>query len=503
MPPKVLLVGFDGLRPDLITPEVMPNLAAFAASGVTFTNHRSVFPSETRVNLTSLSTGSWPESHGIVANKYVDPGLPEFPIFDTSRADHIERGDAVYNGRLVGSTSLGEALDRAGRTIAVIATGSQGSARLKSHKTLGDPHVSISCGAPETSRPYAVARTFMKAVGEPPPGDAPASALARYATDLFLSQVFPKVRPDVTMLWYVEPDTSFHYLGLGASEATLRAVDLQFGRLLDWWQDHPDVQIIAMSDHGHVVQEWSMDVPSALGGLGLRTAARFQDDADIIVLPGHVTRIWLRREKRALAPLVAHALMQAPWCGPIFAKQSEFADGTLPQTLVRADHPRSPDFYCVRYADSVVGRSGLRGRAYFVQGDGLPDGAGNHGGLQREEITSFAAMGGSRFRTRCRSVLPSGIVDIAPTILHLLGVPKPSSMTGRPLHEGLGDHDIATGEIEREEFSANFNGYRQVLHRMRVNGKVYLDHAERTEIDPPLPMQPSGQGNGERPRSGP
>lgn len=502
MPPKILLVGFDGLRPDLITPGVMPNLAAFAAAGVTFANHRSVFPSETRVNLTSLSTGSWPESHGIVANKYVDPGLPEFPVFDTSRADHIERGDAVYNGGLVGSTSLGEALDRAGRTIAVIATGSQGSARLKSHKTLGDPHVSISCGAPETSRPYAVARALMEAVGEPPSGDAPACALARYATDLFLSQVFPQLRPDVTMLWYVEPDTSFHYLGLGASEATLRTVDLQFGRLLDWWRDHPDVQIIAMSDHGHVAQEWSMDVPAALGGLGLRTAAGFQGDADIIVLPGHVTRIWLGQEKRALAPLVAHTLMRMPWCGPIFAKQPDLAEGTLPQTLVRAHHPRAPDLYCVRYADSIVGRSGLRGRAYFVQGDGLPDGAGNHGGLQREEITSFAAMGGSHFRAGVRSALPSGIVDIAPTILRLLGLPQPASMTGRPLDEGLDGPDVAAGDIEREEFRAGFNGYNQVLHRTRVNGKVYLDHAERIEIDPPVTRSSRSEA-GEGPRSRP
>ncbi len=39
---KVLVVVFDGLQPAQVTVGLMPNLAAFAASGVTFANHHAV-----------------------------------------------------------------------------------------------------------------------------------------------------------------------------------------------------------------------------------------------------------------------------------------------------------------------------------------------------------------------------------------------------------------------------------------------------------------------------
>ncbi|MBC7818845.1 MAG: alkaline phosphatase family protein, partial [Planctomycetaceae bacterium] len=45
-----LLLVLDGLRPDYVTKDVMPNLYALAQRGVTFTNHHSVYPTVTRVN---------------------------------------------------------------------------------------------------------------------------------------------------------------------------------------------------------------------------------------------------------------------------------------------------------------------------------------------------------------------------------------------------------------------------------------------------------------------
>jgi predicted AlkP superfamily phosphohydrolase/phosphomutase len=54
---KFLLVAFDGLRPDMITPDLMPNLFEFSSQAAVFENHRCVFPSETYVNTTSLVTG--------------------------------------------------------------------------------------------------------------------------------------------------------------------------------------------------------------------------------------------------------------------------------------------------------------------------------------------------------------------------------------------------------------------------------------------------------------
>ena len=45
-----LVIVVDGLRPDYVTPEVMPRLSGLGRRGIVFTAHHSVFPTVTRVN---------------------------------------------------------------------------------------------------------------------------------------------------------------------------------------------------------------------------------------------------------------------------------------------------------------------------------------------------------------------------------------------------------------------------------------------------------------------
>src|SRR5262245_14600817 len=55
-----LVFVMDGLRPDSITAADTPNLHRLRTEGVWFENSHSVFPTVTRVNSTSLATGSYP-----------------------------------------------------------------------------------------------------------------------------------------------------------------------------------------------------------------------------------------------------------------------------------------------------------------------------------------------------------------------------------------------------------------------------------------------------------
>ena len=57
---RVVIVVWDGLRPDLVSPEVTPTLAAMAEGGTGIRNSYCAYPSETRVNATSLATGCYP-----------------------------------------------------------------------------------------------------------------------------------------------------------------------------------------------------------------------------------------------------------------------------------------------------------------------------------------------------------------------------------------------------------------------------------------------------------
>ena len=62
---SVVIVVFDGLQPSQVNPELMPNLSALAASGVTFTNHYPVFLPMTRANVAEVVTWRTPGGDGL------------------------------------------------------------------------------------------------------------------------------------------------------------------------------------------------------------------------------------------------------------------------------------------------------------------------------------------------------------------------------------------------------------------------------------------------------
>ena len=141
---RVLVVLFDGLRPDLIGPATTPNLHRLQQQGVTLGRQRTVYPSETRIALTSLVTGVPPGQHGIVGNTYIDRAFTATRPVDTSEAHAVEAFDAAADGRLVHAPSLGEVLASQGRTLAVLASNSAGATRLLNHKARGLGHLTLS-----------------------------------------------------------------------------------------------------------------------------------------------------------------------------------------------------------------------------------------------------------------------------------------------------------------------------------------------------------------------
>src|SRR5579864_4339604 len=64
----VVVVVWDGMRPDFVTEQNTPTLWKLAESGVFFRNHHSVYPSATIVNGTAIVTGDYPNHDGILAN---------------------------------------------------------------------------------------------------------------------------------------------------------------------------------------------------------------------------------------------------------------------------------------------------------------------------------------------------------------------------------------------------------------------------------------------------
>ena len=124
-PRSNLLLVIDGLRPDYVTPEIMPRLYALGQRGIVFEAHHSVFPTVTRVNASSISTGSYPETHGLMGNTiYSEKTFPGKGL-DTSEQPQLAAMEKA-EGQLLTAPTLGEALDRAGKKMLVISAGSTG-----------------------------------------------------------------------------------------------------------------------------------------------------------------------------------------------------------------------------------------------------------------------------------------------------------------------------------------------------------------------------------------
>src|SRR5690606_8329008 len=116
-PAKTLIVIFDGLRPDYITPEQMPNLYAFKKQGVLATQHHSVFPTVTRLNTSAYSTGSYPAKSGILENNVYFPEVDKSKSLNTGDARALKRIDSATHGQLLTTVSFGEVLQAAGKRL--------------------------------------------------------------------------------------------------------------------------------------------------------------------------------------------------------------------------------------------------------------------------------------------------------------------------------------------------------------------------------------------------
>src|SRR5215470_19888488 len=69
----VIVVVLDGLRPDVIDPANMPNLARLRDGGTEFTDNHATYPTFTMMNSASFATGAFPDVAGFYGNVVWQP----------------------------------------------------------------------------------------------------------------------------------------------------------------------------------------------------------------------------------------------------------------------------------------------------------------------------------------------------------------------------------------------------------------------------------------------
>ena len=470
---RILIVVFDALRPDLVTPERMPHLSAFMAGGTRYTRARSTFPTETRVNQSAVTTGCLPRRHGIVGNKLVADDLLPGRLINTGI--EAELVAALEAGPLLGMPTLGQRLTRAGLRYAALSAGTPGGGRLINWSAEEDGSTRLAMRAPGSCVPAGLARRIEDRLGPMPGHTPPAPGWISWAVSAYLDVIEPEVAPDVMLLWLCDPDESFHYLGIGseASNGSLAHVDAEFGRILDRLAPAiraGEMQVIAMSDHGQVtIRGAPLDLPGLLAGAGLRASTTMQD-ADAVVAVDTAGGIWLR-DPAALPGLVDWLAGQG-WCGPVFTRDG--TGGTLRSAEIGLGHVRAPDISLVLANDDAPNADGVPGTS--LHDAPYPVGGGCHGGLNPRELHTVLTLGGSAFRQGAEITAPAGNTDILPTVMRLLGLPVPEGLDGRVLEEALADGPEPPVGTERVLLS-DTPGRRTHLAITELGHGRYLDAA--------------------------
>jgi predicted AlkP superfamily pyrophosphatase or phosphodiesterase len=445
---KQLLVIFDGLRPDYVTPEVMPNLYAFGQRGIVFTKHHSVFPTVTRVNTSSISTGSYPERHGLLGNSVFFPAIDPTKFLDTSDRAQMVRVNTSTNGNLLMATTMGEALQATGRKLLVVSAGSTGSSFLLNHKVSGGAILHMDYALPESLN-----QVVMDQLG-PLPKNSPSEALNRRAVDLLFKVGLPRIDPTVTILWFTDPDTTAHEKGIGDPETVecLRKADAEFKRVEDGLAALGQLNaydIWVTSDHGFTTHTGGPPLQDLL-----KPFARQMPDGSPRIVTGGDGAIYVRDHDKSDIARIVDTLQKAPRVGPIFTAGARggsldgWAPGTLSFDVIRWTHERDGDIMFSPNWTEETNAHGFRGTT-------SAGGVAGHGSASPFDVHNTLMASGPDLKRTSQIGTPTANVDLAPTFLTMLGLTVPASMEGRVLREAfVNGPDAKTLRVRTETHTA-------------------------------------------------
>ncbi len=465
-PRRVLVIGADGLRPDLLDSSVMPTVVKLAAGGVRCWDHHAVYPTHTRVNMSSLTSGCTPGRHGIMANTMLVPYATADHIIDTANYQHINALEAASQGAALFVPSLGDRLAARGERLAHAGTSSAGAGMLWSHR-----HLSRIVN---TNSAFGIADLYdlREKLGEIPAREEGAElARQRYATDAVIRLYLDDPANRVIVLWFNEPDSSQHYYGLGSPQAitAMQGVDRCVAHLLDaldrrGLRDQFDLFFI--SDHGHstvnahhTLREYLQQAAQALGySLPLTTASDY-----IYTQPGAA-----RPTTADLAPLVEWLLAQ-PWCGVVFAGDAELAQlpGVIDlRSIWNGQHnERAPLLAVSPCWSSAPNEHGVPGAVMSLTTQAAL--RSSHGSASPFDLHAVLIANGASFQCGHHSLIPTGAIDLLPTIATLLGLEQPEGIDGRPLWEIMARPQGEPGEVSRSLLEPT-TASRSAIHPAQV-----------------------------------
>jgi arylsulfatase A-like enzyme len=482
----VILVVWDGMRPDFVRPDTAPVLFTLAQSGVTFDRHHSVFVTSTEVNGTALATGMYPEQSGVIANSEFRPAIqPAKPIM-TADLDAVRKGDELTHNRFLAAPTLAEILHEHG-----LATAIAGAKRVT---LLQDRHAGSTSALGVNlfegkTLPESLALRLQFDLGRFPPAGIPKVERDVWTTRALIGPLWEKELPAFSMLWLSEPDNAQHDLGPGTATAlrAIRSSDANLGRVLAALEQRGELartDVIVVSDHAFSTVSQKFDIARQLKHNGFEARRKFRAsgprEGEILVVGnGSTIFFYVAHHEPAVISAVVYWLQAQPYTGVLFTR--ERLEGTFGLEAARINSPDAPDVVLSMRWSSEPSATGAPGMVcsdcsgWFTYGCGH----GIHSSLSPYDLHNTGIAAGPDFRKGFHDNLPTGNIDIMPTILWILGIKPPQKTSGRVLREALAGEAapapaVTSRQLEAAAMHADFR-WRQALAFSEVEGVIYLE----------------------------
>lgn len=482
----VVLIVWDGMRADFVNEANTPTLSALARDGVTFRQHHSIYPSLTNVNSTVLATGVFPNRSGLLANYEYRGQIEAAKFIRTDKIETVRKGDELSGGHYLRVPTIPELLRAdgsrcaiaAGKTVALLHDRNLGR---ETEKTQG----SVLIYSGETLPESALA-PIEKLVGPfPDAGHPPGTLGDRWTMRALTETLWHDDVPRYSLLWLSEPDRAEHATRPG-SKAALEAIkssDANLAAVLHALEEkgvRDQTDILIASDHGFSTIEHAIDLRALMRAAGFDVITDGQAPAKsgevrVISNGGTVLFYVTEHDPAAIRHLVAW-LQQSDFAGVLFSQTP--IPGTFPLTQLHLDTPAAPDVVMAFRWNDGRNEDGVPGMI-----DALSTGEkveGTHGTLSKFDLHNVLIATGPDFRRGENDDLPTSNLDVAPTILHLLGLAPKEPLDGRVLWEALSPNEkketprVATTTVEA---TRAFPGglWRQYLRISKCAGETYVD----------------------------
>ena len=504
----VVLVVWDGMRPDFVSETNSPTLWKLARDGVVFRNHHSVYPSATNVNGTALVTGGYPGHSGIIANHEYRPEIDNKKIIDVEDPEVVRKGDEISGGKYVALPTIAELVRAAGRQSVIVTAKTVG---LLQDRHLDPTHDKNSAAlfAGHMRSPEALSSVVSLLGSFPASGCAQKDSWTTKAlTDVFWKDGIPAF----SLLWLSEPDATQHETAPGseAARAAIKSADDNLAAVLAALDrsrpggTRSTTDIFVVSDHGFSTIERAIDLRKMLKDAGFDAVTEFTSEPKLgqIMLAGNggTVLFYVIQHDATVIRRLVEFLQQSDFVGVVLTRDK--LPGTFDFEAARIDNgaggsratwmgkpervgepggesinEHAPDVAMAFRWNESKNQFGVPG---MIDADWQRRaGKGTHATLSRFDMHNTLIASGPDFHRGQTDDLPSGNIDLAPTILRILGITPPHPLDGRVLLEAMVniESQMLTPKTETIEAMRELPSgtWRQTLHTSRVGSTIYLD----------------------------